>query len=396
MNVAASADPQFSGAEPIAVVIGMCGHGLAIARALHRQGVKVVGLERDTTLPGTSTNSALVLQVPDINGDEMVQALLRLPFLARPHAPKPVLFTTNDRMVATLARRMGELQPHFDVSWADSADHVLRLLRKDAIEAQSVATGLHYPKSRTITRLEDLEALSAELAFPVIYKPAQPISAFKTIVADSMDAVRAKSALLASCMPIIAQEFIPGDDTHIHFGALMMRRGQAIARFEGRKLRSRPMGHTTVAVSDRNEDVHALAMRFFEGLAISGPVSLELKRDPQGRYWVIEPTVGRTDFWLDLCIRNGVDLPLAEYFLARGVEPPASLQTDEVVWLNGQRDPYALVWLATRFPKVLFSRRPRSLFLDASDRRPILRALGRDLMEAGPAFSRRLAGLFKA
>lgn len=378
------------GAEPIAVVVGLCGHGLAVARALHRQGMMVVGIEKDPSAPGTSTNCARVVIASDINGDGMVEALLALPFLRRPHAPKPVLFLTNDRMVATIARRMAQVQVHFAVSWAGSAAPIERLLRKDAIEAQSLAAGLNYPKSRVVERAADLDAIDSSLAFPVIFKPAQPISAFKTIVAHSMAEVRRHEKLLVSCLPVVVQEFIPGDDSHIHFGALMLDEGRPVARFEGRKLRSRPMGHTTIAVSDRNDEVHRLAVQFFDGLAVSGPVSLELKRDHAGRFWVIEPTVGRTDFWLDVCVQNGVNLPLAEYFLSRRQTVPPAEQRDDVVWLNGQRDPYALLWLAVHFPSVALRRRLRSLFFDWADPAPAMRAIKHQLIQAGPLLIRRL------
>jgi predicted ATP-grasp superfamily ATP-dependent carboligase len=180
---------------------------------------------------------------------------------------------------------------------------------------------------------------------------------------------------IAASLPVIAQEFIPGDDGAIRFGALYLDQGRILARFEGRKLRSRPMGHTTLAVSEPNDDIHRVTVCFFEGLALSGPVSLELKQAPDGSLWVIEPTVGRTDFWVGLCIANGVNLPLIEYRSQSGLPVPATRQARNYLWMNGERDPFAPLWLALHQPGRLFSQRIMALYLDLSDIRPFIDAV---------------------
>ena len=45
-------------AHPTAVVVGLCAHGLAVARSLGRNGVQVHALEANDTLPGTATRHA--------------------------------------------------------------------------------------------------------------------------------------------------------------------------------------------------------------------------------------------------------------------------------------------------------------------------------------------------
>ena len=184
---------------------------------------------------------------------------------------------------------------------------------------------------------------------------------------------------------------LPGDDRVIRFGALYLDRGRVLARFEGRKLRSRPMGHTTIAVPEPDDSVHALAVRFFDGLELSGPVSLELKQDPDGRYWVIEPTVGRSDFWAGLCVANGVDLPLIEYRAQSGEALPAVAQRRTHLWINGERDPAALAWLLRHAPAQLLSHWPRGVYLDLYDPQPWLLALGR-FLGAMPLRAVRKAG----
>jgi predicted ATP-grasp superfamily ATP-dependent carboligase len=135
--------------------------------------------------------------------------------------------------------------------------------------------------------------------------------------------------------------------------------------------------------------VHTLACRFFEGLALSGPVSLELKRDPAGSYWVIEPTVGRTDFWAGLCAANGVDLTLVEYAAVTGQPPPASTQRRTHLWVNGERDPGALFWLLRNTPRRLTTAKVQGVYLGLEDPGPVFTAMSRFLAEIPARISRR-------
>jgi len=113
--------------------------------------------------------------------------------------------------------------------------------------------------------------------------------------------------------------------------------------------------------------VFEVAQRFFDGLNLSGPVSLELKRDADGTLWVIEPTVGRTDFWLGCCIANGVDLPYLEYCHQAGLALPRTRQRHSYVWVNAERDPLSMLWYACQVVRRALSQRPVAVLYWASD-----------------------------
>lgn len=334
----------------------------------------MLALESNPTLPGVVTRCATIHQVADINGDGLVEALEKLAGRLD-LAQRPVLFLSNDRMVETIGRQVARIKAHYRLSWANSSAELLPLLRKDQIAARCVETGLAYPATRIVDSVDDLPTAVAGLRFPLIFKPTVPISAFKTLVADSASALSGMTAQLEGSLPVVVQEFIAGGDEDIRFGALYLQQGEVLARFEGRKLRSRPMGHTTVAVSEPSDIVHEQAMRFFSGLQLSGPVSLELKRDPEGVDWVIEPTVGRSDFWIGLCIENGVDLPLIEHRATTGASLPSAFQGNRCLWINGERDPAALFWLAATSPGHLFRYKIRGVYADRRDPQPRRRAL---------------------
>jgi len=108
------------------------------------------------------------------------------------------------------------------------------------------------------------------------------------------------------------------------------------------------MGHTTIAEPFPDHVALENALRFFEENRISGPASLEVKLDQNGRPWIIEPTVGRTDFWVDVCCESGVELPWVEYCDQIGLPSPPVPERTPAVWLNTERDPVAVIWLLRR------------------------------------------------
>lgn len=358
----------------LAVVVGLCAHGLAVVRALADAGLTVVALESNENLPGFRTCRADVVRIPDINGELLISTLTELSS-SRFAGRQPTLFLTNDTMVSIVARHVDQIRGRYRLSWIDDADAVSRLLRKENIEARCRETGLRYPRSLMLPSFEELAASPIEIEFPVIAKPTKPLSTFKTIVANSKEELLERLRPHVGSAPYLVQKFIPGGDEWIHFCALYLHRGDTVAHFEGHKLRSRPMGHTTIAETRCDTSLLAYTQRFFEGLNLSGPVSLEVKRDASGAMWVIEPTVGRTDFWVGLCVRAGISLPVIEHFAQLDGPAAVSQRPKDVVWFNAERDPLALIWLALKMPRAVLTRQLAAVYFDRSDLAPWYRAV---------------------
>lgn len=344
------APPPRAGGRDAALVIGLDTHGLAEVRALAAQGITVFGVEHNLSQPGCrSPQLARVFPVADMNGPDLVDDLQRIRRQLAGHR-RVVLIPTNDTQTAHLCRRIEVVRDHFHVPWADCAQTVLRLLRKDELESICNRQGLLYPRS--VVFESDRDAPRADsLRFPVIIKPVKPLSSFKTLMAHSPGELQAHLSAHSHDLPILGQEYIEGDDTAIHFGALLLNKGRVMAAMSGRKIESFPKarGQTTIAQTHHDAEVIRLSERFFEGLRLSGPASLELKKDPQGRYWVIEPTVGRTDFWLGLCTASGLNLSAMGYAVALGQEVQAPQALQGAVWYDTERDPTAYLRLCWQY-----------------------------------------------
>jgi predicted ATP-grasp superfamily ATP-dependent carboligase len=367
-----------------ALVLGLDSHGLAVARALADAGEPTYAVCKDPPLPGASSNRVRrTFPVPYDEflrfDDSVVPRLLAVRQELAQH-PRVALIAINDRHVATIGRNLDALRAAFDISWADGAPTVLRLQQKSELEAFSRAQGLEYPRSALCEQPEPT-AQALALRYPVILKPARPLSSFKTLLVQSAAALRQALLQQAHDLPILAQEYIAGGDNSLYFGALILDRGRVVHGMAGRKVASFPpaRGQTTIAQTCTGPDAAEVLRqteRFFAGTGLSGPVSLELKHGPDGRWWVIEPTVGRTDFWAELCIGAGFNQPLLEFQLACGlpVEQPGPLRP--CVWYDTERDPLAWVRLAWREGTLRpLARGQRFPYVGHGDPRPLRRAL---------------------
>jgi predicted ATP-grasp superfamily ATP-dependent carboligase len=372
-----------------AVVLGLCAHGLATARTLYRHGIEVHALEPNSALPGSRTRCAKVHRVASIHPPELIDTLITI---ARQlgNDPKPVLFPINDTMVGDIARHWDQLEAHYALAWSESRDEVARLILKDNLESHSRERELNYPRSTLIEHdLDQAEGL-ADMAFPMLAKPSKPLGSFKTRKIEDRAELERIAKDYPDDLPILVQEWIEGGDTDLYFCALMMEKGQDLARFEGRKLRSLPpaRGQTTSAEPVTNDELYDITRRFFSGTTVSGPVSLEVKRDPQGKYWIIEPTLGRTDYWVDLCIQNGVSLPVMNYQMVTGQRPSVRPRNaSPTSWFDTDRDTWSFLSLV-RAGKANILGKTRFTFFDLRDLGPCRLAL----RQRASSLLRRLSG----
>jgi predicted ATP-grasp superfamily ATP-dependent carboligase len=323
-----------------AVVVGSCAHGLAITRNLADHGVAVHAVEANAALPGTRTRMATTHLVRDVNSASLVEYLLDVRRRIASN-DKPVLFVSNDNMVRCIAENWPRLSGDFSLSWSRSCGTIRTLLSKSALQSRCESVGLNYPRSLLINSLEDLSALQESFDFPVVIKPVTPLGSFKVRRFESLSDLREFVRGVGHSAPLLIQQWIEGGDESLLFCALLLQDGEPLGRFQGRKLASYPpaLGQTLAAEPSQANDVFEVTRRFFDGLNLSGPVSLEVKRDKHGKLWVIEPTVGRTDYWLPVCIGNGVELPYLEYATVLGMPLRTTGSTRTRCWYDTEKDP---------------------------------------------------------
>ena len=379
-----------------AVVVGACSHGLAVIRAIAKGNVEVHVLEANSALPGLRSRYCIPHLVDDINGEGLITNLILLRKRISP-SERPVLFLTNDHMVRQVAMHIDSLATHYRLSWADSAHTVLKMLHKNSIEQYCQMAGLRYPKTAYISRLSHIHRFAAEFTWPCIIKPVRPLSSFKVKLFTTAPAAQHFLLSHTQALPVLLQEWVAGGEDSLYFCVGYYQDGQQVLCFGGRKLRAFPMGHTTVAEPQFNVELAQAAAAFFADKQLSGIFSLEMKRDAQGEFWVIEPTVGRTDFWIDLCIQNNINFPLLDYYQQLGQPLPNTRQAHAKLWINSEREPLALFWYLTHMHKAsrLFSG-IRCSFYAADDLAPFWAACRCKIKQLIRKFQRKLQKILVA
>lgn len=365
--------------QPVAVVVGLCAHGLAVARSLAHAGITVVALEEDASLPGTATRVARVERLGTTKGDGLVATLVALADTLAAGSP-PVLFLTNDRMVRTVGEHWEELQSRYRLSWSECRQQVLTLMDKQNLESHCRSAGLAYPRTVVFDGNNFSEVGTTLGAYPALVKPSRPMGTFKAISVDGEADLRRLAEQHRSSLPFLVQQLIPGGDDALKVATFVLRRGEVLGSFEGRKLRSKPpcRGQGSVMQWRPNDRVRAAGEAFVAGLNLSGPVAIEFKEAPDGTLFVIEPTVGRTEYCVDAYIRNGCDQPVLEYSLVTGRNAAARVAPIlPRIWCDTERDPGSLRQTILDVRRTGVGWLPLFPYLSVSDPSPFLKACRR-------------------
>lgn len=315
---------------PAAVVVGGTLNGLGVVRSLSRGGMRVFVLDTTRLCPAAWSRHCTYVRAASLEGAGLIEVLVRL---AGEVGGRPVLILTSDESVLTVSNARERLEPLYRIDLPLAA-MVEALADKVGFHALAIREGFPVPRSQTIASEADLDRIG-ELNPPVVIKPADKTLVLagmveRTVRAESTAQARAAAAqMLARAPSLVVQEWVEGPDTEILFSLFACDSGgNLIGFFPGRKLVCSPpaVGTTAVcaAAPDVAEELSRHTRDFIERVAYRGLGSLEFKRDIRsGRFLIIEPTVGRTDWQEEIATVCGVNLPLLAYQAAVGDSPPA-------------------------------------------------------------------------
>ncbi len=339
--------------QPVAIVIGLDINGLGVARSLSRRRVPVLALHDRSDSPYRLTRHARFRRVESLSGRSLVKQIQQLSDRAR---ERPVLFPTEERTVETLVRHHKDLASCCRYKLPDG-QLLERLTSKSGFDALAKKHGFLVPGTWTVDRstYEDVSAVE----FPCIVKPSVKNDAYARhcrkayFVHDREELARVFEEVFPHVDEVVVQEWVPGGDEEIRFCLFYCSRpGHMDAAFVGRKLYSWPPGTGGTAScmpeldGDVIEAVRSETERFVAAIGLVGMGSMEFKRHAvNGRFYMIEPTIGRTDYQEEVAALNGVNLPWAMYAdLVKG-EIPEQKRTRRVrIW----RDRHMPRWSAER------------------------------------------------
>jgi len=316
---------------PLAVVVGDGLNALGVVRSLGVAGIPVLAVVTDRRSPSALSRFASTIQSPKTSGAELIATLLRI----AGDAPKaPILFLTEEASVRTVSEARDALSAKMTIRLPSHAI-LTDLMHKEQFQMHAEQAGAPIPRLVRLTTPADLEHLH-RLRFPCVLKPAYKDYSYgdrfkKAYVVESASEVRQLWEMISPVMSdLVVQEWIDGEDSEIFFCLQYVADGKVVASFPGRKIRSWPprIGGTASCTSawEHGEILQALTADFFLRVGFEGMGSMEYKRDVHsGRFYMIEPTVARTDFQQEVATLNGVNVPAIAYRHETGMGQPAQL-----------------------------------------------------------------------
>lgn len=318
-------------AEIPAVVVGAGVNGLGVARSLKRARVPAWLLDTDPQRPEMHTRAATPLPIASLQGETLVEELLRLG-RARCAGSRPVLLLTQEESVKAVSHHRERLSALYRFSLPPK-ETVEALQHKQGFQRLAEQFGAPIPPLVHVRAHGDLPALE-RLRYPVVVKPGERHAEYGRQFRKAYRVENAAEclALVRRILPVMAdvvvQEWTEGPDSNIYFCLQYFdKQGQATVSFTGRKIRSWPpqVGGTAscAPAPEAHEELSDLTARFFRNAGVIGMAAMEYKRDARsGEFRMVEPTIGRTDYQAEVATLNGVNLPYAAWCAELGRPAP--------------------------------------------------------------------------
>lgn len=321
-----------------AVVIGAELNGLGVCRSLAQGGMPVYVVGNRRSAPALWSRHARPILAKTLDGRPFVETLRRL------HSRlggRPFLVINDELALLTISEHRAELEGLYRFQ-LPAHDTVLMLHDKASFHEAAKTNGWPIPNGVVIRDGSDIPGIRS-LGLPVIIKPADKRH-FHAGNAPRLVAAATHETAVATCRglldrtgAVLVQETIDGPDDSIFFCLFYRSRNRAmLGMFTGRKLASTPSGtgSTAFCTLSVNETLERTTAAFLDRADYFGFGGVEYKWDAStGRFVIIEPTVGRTDWQEEVATLAGINIPLSAYRHECGLSPlPARPVDGGVVW----------------------------------------------------------------
>ncbi|MEA2940178.1 MAG: D-aspartate ligase [Bradyrhizobium sp.] len=312
------------------VVVGGSVAGLGVVRSLSSTGAAM------TVLDTSRFNAALWSRhcegrvIASLSGSQLID---ELKVTGSHFAQRPLLVLTQDATVEAVSRWRNDLEPYYRFL-LPPPDIVEIFNDKGEFHDFAMREKFSVPESVVVRCIDDLVRVEA-LRLPVIVKPGRKTDLQESGLDRAARFDRLEDAT-AHCMALmklkasaIVQEWVDGPDNQIFFCLFFCDlSGQPLRFFTGRKLSAYPAGvgstATCIAAPEAHAELKALTVRLTSMTRYAGIGGLEFKRDARtGKFFIIEPTVGRTDWQEEIATLSGVNIPAAAWMhaMGRSIEP---------------------------------------------------------------------------
>lgn len=303
------------------VVLGLCTPGATILRNLSRRGYKVWGVTEDTKHEGLHSKYGQKIISP--NCEHNFSTWLRfMKNLSKKIKGKPVLIPTGDKYVVAIEKGIKELLPYYRMHQTPKRMHT-----KFTSKIKQVRLAKKYkfpvPNSMEIRNHVDIISFYKHVRGPIILKPEfsyfwhgieanLALDGAKILVASSEEeAKRIYKLAKPYSKRLLAQEMIPGPDTHLFYWTGIIGRGnKAGGRLVGRKIRVVPPGKGSASFVQlvNIPEIDEQCEHFLKSIGYRGICGIEVKYDARDKKYKLIEINPRYGLWEDIGIPVGIDL----------------------------------------------------------------------------------------
>ncbi|MGA2992084.1 MAG: ATP-grasp domain-containing protein [Candidatus Korobacteraceae bacterium] len=329
------------------VVMGADYRGLGVVRSLGRRRIPVVLLQRgEHKLAAWSRYVARVVHWPEDTDD--AGFLLRLAETEKLHGW--LLVPTADETVGLVARSYDALASCYTLT-TPPWETLEQVCNKLSLYKLAHSLGIDQPWTFCPRNSQELESLDCQ--FPVILKPAlreasNPFTSEKAWLVNDRQELLARYQEATRFLPaelVMVQEIVPGGGEAQFSYAALWCEGRELASVVARRTRQFPIDFgrsSTFVETVQDPGLRAAATRVLAAARMTGLVEVEFKRDPSGRYRLLDVNP-RVWGWHTLGARAGVDFSYLLWLLAQGEPVPQLQAVPGISWMRlGTDIPVAL------------------------------------------------------
>jgi len=334
---------------PKAVILGLYYTGYGVIRELSPYDIPLCAFDEELRWPERVTRLAKRMVVHSEQ-----DLLTKLTQFSEKEQKKPVLFLTSDTYVEYYLRYRDVLKDYYSIDFPES-DVADLLLKKGRFAQFASLHGYNIPSTWIMRTAEDYARISGEITFPCVVKPFWRSITWLSAKLKKVYRYTTKAELEKGLeyltryeTNLIIQQYISGGDREVYFHLMYYNNeSKCIGEFTGRKLRQWPVGIGQTSCAEAAPwatEVRDESRRLFDQMKYRGFGSVEFKRDSsQGKYYIMEPTVGRQNAQSFLAAINGVPMSLIGYSALTGnLMPRGTRRVQKTFWIDDQYDLFSI------------------------------------------------------
>ena len=262
-----------------------------------------------------------------------------------------LLFPTNDEAVEMLCGRYEKYKERFALGVPEP--RVIELFNdKRRAYRFAEASGVHCPKCWYPDTMEEVEALSEELPYPVVVKPAVMYSfhatfgkkAFRCDDAASLKATYTRIAAKGYPLEtLVVQEFLDGGAKNLYSCGVMAAGGEIIVSMQANRIRQNPMdfgNSTTYAISCFLPEIQEQTEALLRMTNYSGVGEVEWMWDAKAQQYKFLEINTRAWKWHTISNQLGFSFigALIDWFDGVSQKCPTMNPKDKVAWVERLTD----------------------------------------------------------